>query len=253
MQRSFWEKKAQTFPRFKKGAEDTLEILTFFQDQGVDFRDKVVFDIGCGNGRFALEIAFLAKKVIGSDISTNMLAFLEEDAKTLGLDNIRTLHTDWVDFDVASLEEKIDIAFASMTPALNNKQGLLKAINLSEQGLCYVGWGRLRECEFLAKILSQHNITLLLPKGLPNVLEWLQEEGYKQPKYLYRKADFTYQAPIQKAIDDIVWHVSIHEGEPNLHLIEEYVRQNERDGQITYTHSREVGIAFIPKKSSKKA
>lgn len=253
MQRSFWEKKAQTFPRFKKGAEDTLEILTFFQDQGVDFRDKVVFDIGCGNGRFALEIAFLAKKVIGSDISTNMLAFLEEDAKTLGLDNIRTLHTDWVDFDVSSLEEKIDIAFASMTPALNNKQGLLKAINLSEQGLCYVGWGRLRECEFLAKILSQHNITLLLPKGLPNVLEWLQEEGYKQPKYLYRKADFTYQAPIQKAIDDIIWHVSIHEGEPNLHLIEEYVRQNERDGQITYTHSREVGIAFIPKKSSKKA
>lgn len=247
MQRSFWEKKAQTFPRFKKGTEDTLEILAFFQEQSVDFRDKVIFDIGCGNGRFALELAFLAKKVIGSDISENMLGFLQEDAKTLGLDNIRTIHIDWADFNPSSMEEKIDIAFASMTPALNNKQGLLKAINLSEQGLCYVGWGRVRECDFLANILSQHGITLLLPKGLPNVLEWLQEEGYKQPKHFYKKSDFTYQAPIQKAIDDIAWHVNMHDGEPNLELIEEYVRQNEKDGHITYTHSREVGIAFIPK------
>lgn len=249
MQREVWNKKAETFPRFVKGAEDTLEILDFFRRLGIDFRDKVIFDIGCGNGRFALELAFLAKKVIGSDISENMLGFLQEDAKNLGLGNIQTLQTDWADFDKTSckIDDNIDIAFASMTPALNNKQGFLKALEIGKEGLCYVGWGRVRDCVFLEKILAQHGITFLLPVGLPNVLEWLQEEGITQPQYLYKKSNLTYQAPIQKAIDDIAWHVSIHEGEPNLKLIQDYVRQNEKDGHITYTHSREIGIAFIPK------
>lgn len=252
MQRQVWNKKAETFPRFIKGAEDTLEILDFFKQQGVDFRDKVIFDIGCGNGRFALELAFLAKKIIASDISEKMLGFLQEDAKKFGLKNIQTLHVDWVDFDknTCKIDENVDIAFASMTPALNNKQGFLKALEVGEQGLCYVGWGRVRECAFLEKILTQHEITLLLPKGLPDVLQWLDEEGYKQPVYQYKTSNFTYQAPIQKAIDDIVWHVTIHEGKPNMDCIQDYVYQNEKDGQITYTHSREIGIALILKKGA---
>ncbi len=251
MTSQIWDKKAQTFPRFVKGAEDTLEILEFFQNQGVDFRDKVIFDIGCGNGRFALELAFLAKKIIASDISANMLSCLKEDAEKLGLRNIQILQSDWLELNLSScnINEPIDIAFASMTPALNNKQGFLKAMELSKQGLCYVGWGRIRECAFLETILSEHNLKLLLPVGLPNVLEWLKEEGYPQPQYFYKKSDFTYQAPSHKAIEDIQWHINIHEGKPDLKCIQDYVRKNEQNGQITYTHSREIGIAFIAKKT----
>lgn len=249
MQRQVWNKKAETFPRFVKGAEDTLEILDFFKQQGVDFRDKVIFDIGCGNGRFALELAFLAKKIIASDISEKMLGFLQEDAKKFELHNIEMLNIDWVDFDKTSCKiDNIDIAFASMTPALNNKQGFLKALEIGKEGLCYVGWGRVRDCVFLEKILAQHGITLLLPKGLPDVLQWLSEEGYAEPVYQYKTSNFTYNAPIGKAIEDIQWHISIHEGKPNIERITEYVHQHEKDGHITYTHSREIGIAFIARK-----
>ena len=106
----------------------------------------------------------------------------------------------------------------------------------------------MRDCVFLEKILAQHGITLLLPKGLPDVLQWLSEEGYAEPVYQYKTSNFTYNAPISKAIEDIQWHINIHEGKPDIERITEYVHQHEKDGHTTYTHSREIGIAFIARK-----
>lgn len=248
-----WDKKAQTFPRFIKDTQDTLEILDFFTTQGVDFKDKVIFDIGCGNGRFALQLAFSAKKIYASDISQVMLANLQEDANRLHLSNITTIHSPWLDFDINTITDSIDLAFASMTPALNNKQGFFKALESSRLGLCYVGWGRKRECAFLDEILKAHKIELLLPTGLPNVLTWLQEAGMQTPTFIYKKADFTYQAPSQKAIEDIKWHISVHDGEADEALITQYVREREQNGEIIYTHSREIGISFIPREAYMKA
>ena len=129
-----WDKKAQSFPRFIKDTQDTLEILDFFLSQGVEFANKVIFDIGCGNGRFALQLAFMAKKIYASH--------LERDAKSHQLYNIQTLHSAWLEYDISTLSDEIDLGFASMTPALNNKAAFLKALNLGKEGLCYVGWGR---------------------------------------------------------------------------------------------------------------
>ena len=242
-----WDKKAQSFPRFIKDTQDTLEILDFFLSQGVEFANKVIFDIGCGNGRFALQLAFMAKKIYASDISSQMLSHLERDAKSHQLYNIQTLHSAWLEYDISTLSDEIDLGFASMTPALNNKAAFLKALNLGKEGLCYVGWGRERKCAFLDKSLHLHSLGLLLPVGLPNVLQWLKEEGYKEPQFLYKKADFVYKSPSLKAIEDIKWHIRIHDGTPDERLITQYVCENEVNGEISYTHSREIGITFIPK------
>ena len=137
--KAIWERKAQTFPRFLSEASDTLEIMRFFRENGADFRGKSTIDIGCGNGRFTFQLVKEAKSVLAVDISQKMLENLEADAKTLGLSNITTIQSAWEDF---SANEKFDIALASLTPALNNEEGLIKAMGLFSEYFCYVGWGR---------------------------------------------------------------------------------------------------------------
>ena len=76
-----------------------------------------------------------------------------------------------------------------------------------------MGWGRERKCAFLDKILHLHHLGLLLPVGLPNVLQWLKEEGYKEPQFLYKKADFVYKSPSLKAtLDFMVKYSEVEKG-----------------------------------------
>lgn len=239
-----WNLKTKQFPRFVKDAPDTLEILEFLRASGACFEGKSLIDIGCGNGRFALQLAPQVREIVGFDTSDVMLSALLEDATRLGLGNVKTLQGDWQDFIPP---KTFDIAFASMTPALNTKSGFVKALRVCEEGLCYVGWGRVRKSEFLQEILALHNLTLALPTGLPNVLEWLSELGREVPKFCYKRSDFMYESPIGKVIDDVIFHITIHEGEPNMNLIKEYVSARACEGIIRYPQEREIGIAYIPK------
>ncbi|CAM2905304.1 class I SAM-dependent methyltransferase [Helicobacter burdigaliensis] len=239
-----WNLKAKNFPRYKEGQKDNLEILQFFRDCGVDFKDKTILDIGCGNGRFSLELAKEAKEILGLDISSAMIEALQEDAKKMDFFNIKTKISTWEDFVI---EKPFDIAFASMTPALNNKKNFLKALESYSFGLCYVGWGRVRKSSFLEGILKEHGLNLELPVGLPNVLSWLEELGVKTPPFVYKQSNFRHTKDIQKAILDAEFAIRVHGGEANKNLIEDYVKALAKEGKVVYEEEREIGLAFIAK------
>lgn len=87
-------------------------------DYTQSFLDKIflkpsdeVLDFGCGPGTIATEIAPFVKSVLGCDLSTGMLGELEQNAKNLGLKNIKTKKLAFED----SWEElpKFDIVIAS--------------------------------------------------------------------------------------------------------------------------------------------
>lgn len=241
--KAIWERKAKTFPRFLSDSDDTLEIMQFFHENGVNFKGKSAIDIGCGNGRFAFHLAREAKSVLAVDISQKMLENLREDAKTLNLNNITTICSAWEDFKIDS---HFEIALASLTPALNNKAGFIKATEIFEQYFCYVGWGRVRKCDFMDEILIAHNARLELPIGLPNVLEWLAELGVKNIKHYYMPQRFIHSFKnINEAIESIEWNIEAHGAVANKAKISEFIKKHEKDGKISYESQREVGIAII--------
>lgn len=242
--KDIWDKKAETFPRFLSESEDTLEIIDFFKQNGVDFKDREIIDIGCGNGRFSFVLAKEAKHIRALDISPNMLKNLLLDAKSLRLNNISCIECSWEDF---KLDREFNIAFASLTPALNNKLGFLKAMDSFSEYFCYVGWGRSRECEFLDEILREHNARLELPVGLPNVLTWLGEQKQDNIKHYYMKQDFIYNGSIDEAFNNIKWHINAHNIKVDEDLVHKFIAKYAKNDKITYPHSREIGIALIPK------
>lgn len=78
-----YNKEHQKFRNFKDETESIVQML------GITPEDTVL-DFGCGTGGIVLNLAQYCKKVIGVDISREMLDILEEKAKKQDITNIET-------------------------------------------------------------------------------------------------------------------------------------------------------------------
>ena len=130
--REFWNSRAESFPRYEAGA-DTYEgrMLRLARSNGVDFHGKSILDVGCGSGMYTIRLAQEAASVTAVDISDEMLRILMQDAAAQGLANIRPVLSDWEHF---ALEERFQIVFASMTPALSDDAAREKLHFFCRQG-----------------------------------------------------------------------------------------------------------------------
>lgn len=73
------------------------DIIWYAYQKG-DIKEKIVIDLGCGNGIFAIGSALLnAKKVIGIEIDENLIEIARKEAKKFGL-NIEFLLMDIEEF-----------------------------------------------------------------------------------------------------------------------------------------------------------
>ena len=58
-----------------------LRTADFFKHRGSITENSTVLEIGCGAGRYTIPFAKKVHKLVASDISTKMLAFMEENAR----------------------------------------------------------------------------------------------------------------------------------------------------------------------------
>ncbi len=102
--------------------------------RGVLTEDTAVIDIGCGPGRFVAEFAKTAKQSDGLDISDQMTGYGWAFCREAGLDNVSFYDLDFKTMDPAEqgMEEKYDLVFSSITPAVGNKAGYEKAMAMSK-------------------------------------------------------------------------------------------------------------------------
>ena len=222
--KEIWDKKAENFPRYdNSGDSESARLLDVLKRLGGIWSGRNVLDLGAGSGRYSLELAKEAKRVVAIDISSEMIKILNADAMEHGFKNVDGVCSDWDDVDLGSLGVEFDVIFASMTPALNNKKALIKAIDSAKNQFLYIGWGHYRKSKILEDIFERHNIKLELPNGAPITEVWLKELGigYKaeyMPKVNPHKSNF------KEALKSISWHIEIHQSTPNIEIIEDYLR-----------------------------
>ena len=79
-------------------AATILHIVNFTYD---DIKDKIICDLGCGSGRFAIGAALLGAKVVYAvDIDNDAIQLAKENAKKIGVKNIIFIRS-----DIRKLEE----------------------------------------------------------------------------------------------------------------------------------------------------
>lgn len=244
--KNIWDKKAKSFPRYDKDSKEDEPIFDFFNSKGVKLDNKVILDLGCGNGRYTLHLAKSAKLVYALDISNEMIENVKSDANLYNIYNVEYFCADWDSFDINRFSVPIDLVFASLTPALNSFERFKKAIKLAKEGVMYIGWGNRRESKFLEEIFKAHNAQLALPIGAKDVEEYLKQLNIEVPEINFVTKNINRKKNFKDAMNDAIFQLEIHKISPNHKIIKEIIEQNWLcNNMVEYTSIMEIGMMYI--------
>lgn len=116
--------------------EQPNEFVTALLADGTVKPGYTVLDIGAGMGSYALEFARIGCYVTAMDASSDCLEVLRSRAEKCGLaDRIETVHAAWEEFIP---EEKYDVTFSSMCPAICNMEELERMESITNRVCCLI-------------------------------------------------------------------------------------------------------------------
>lgn len=214
---NLWNKKAKSYTRYNHSLNE-IQKATFAKLGSL--QGKSVVDIGCGSGVWTLHLAQKAKSVLGVDSSSAMLEILQEDAKTHAISNVKTLNLDFENF-YKNNNTKFDLAFLSMSPALQNEKDYKAFLSLASKKV-YLGWASRRKSSFLDPIFEHFNThfkgfyesdlqSFLNAQNIP-----YEYEIFNETRVVKRDKD--------SAIENALWHLSMNGINANKQELESFVK-----------------------------
>lgn len=195
MEEKFWNERAEEFNRKDIEEKENREFSSIldFIEVGQDGKFGNVLDIGCGTGFYSIQFSEISEHVMATDISENMLLYAENNAKAKNKNNIVFVKKPWseLNLDEFNCKEKFDLVFASMTPAIDSYEDLMKMINCGRNLYFLSGFVERRDTlkdELSEIILDSHSNN---PHGnkIYNAFNILWNMGY-YPKISYKDSNW---------------------------------------------------------------
>ncbi|AJC83918.1 class I SAM-dependent methyltransferase [Campylobacter peloridis] len=214
---NLWNKKAKSYARYSSNLNEiqkaTFAKLGSLQGQGV-------VDIGCGSGVWTLHLAQKAKSVLGVDSSNAMLEILQEDARKNNINNVKTLNSDFENF-YKNNNAKFDLAFLSMSPALQNEKDYKAFLNLASKKV-YLGWASRRKSSFLDPIFLHFNTHF---KGFyeEDLQSFLNTQNIPYESEIFNETRVV-KRDKESAIENALWHLSMNGINANKQELESFVK-----------------------------
>jgi len=115
-----------------------LDNTAFLRSQGLLGGGTSAVDVGCGPGLFPLEFAKTCDFALGLDFSRKFVAYGNDKARRLGINNVRFEYCDFAEDDVSEYVNSFDLAFSSITPAVSTYSRMEKFMTLSRAWCCNV-------------------------------------------------------------------------------------------------------------------
>ena len=185
-----WDVIAESFDKTRKKPWE--ECISFIQKIP---KVSNVVDLACGNGRHLIPAAKHCKKVIGVDISSELLKITKEKIKNEGLKNVFLIHSDVTSIPIDS--NSVDyILFIAALHNIKGKENRIKALKevkriLKKDGKALISvWSRWQDKfrkEFFKKYFKQISN---LEFGDINI--YWKQHGLNVPRFyhLYSKKEF---------------------------------------------------------------
>ncbi|MGB8454594.1 MAG: class I SAM-dependent methyltransferase [Anaerocolumna sp.] len=132
-----WNSMAQGFGSREIPLWDESRFLQLLQRNKMFNSDSAVLDVGCGAGNYSSALAKRCRKVVGVDLSPNMIKIARQKAVQGNIENVEYNCADWHEINLAEAgyEKKFDLVFAHMTPAVQSSDTFQK-LSLASRGWC---------------------------------------------------------------------------------------------------------------------
>lgn len=219
---NLWDKKAKTYARYQNTL-NTIQKQTFeyLQNLKISFQNKSIIDIGCGTGVWTLHLAKEAKEILALDSANTMLEILQEDAKKLNLNNIKCENLSFETWMQNNPNVKFDLAFLSMSPALQNEKDYKAFLNLASKKV-YLGWASRRKSSFLDPIFEHFNTHF---KGFyeSDLQGFLNAQNIPYEYEIFNETRVV-KRDKQSAIENALWHLSMNGINTNKQELESFVK-----------------------------
>ena len=245
--KNFWDKMAKRYPRFTDPAmlKDVTHILSWCESNQLTFEHKHVLDIGSGTGTIAIPLMQKGAFVTATDISSDMIETLIDDAKAYALlERVETFVGDW---DAFSLEKTYDIVIASMTPAISTQAQIDKMIQASKESCIYVGWGKYRNNHFVTALLKAHNVILNPivdePMSVAFITQALEKRGFAYKSTFFETSwsdEYAYEQAKEYAYEQL----QRRKMTPNEQRVDDVIKAFTRDGKVIVCTQAEKGIVL---------
>ncbi len=202
--RTYWDVKAQTYPRpddpaVQAKAERLRQLAV---GCGVSFAVERVLDLGAGTGVHALALARQAQQVVALDLSADMLAPL----RALKLPNVECRSEDWAGVDLGPRGwcRGFDLVWAAMTP-LAGDAALLAKLEAASRGLCCaITWGRERSDPVIEQAFALHGVEFRAPAWIEVLDDYLVGRGARCARL---REDNRREVPVSTLVDDLAAHL----------------------------------------------
>lgn len=208
----FWDLRAEEFNELTLERDNTKEnddLSDFLLSKGALKGDYDVLDVGCGAGKYSIEFSGMVHSVTGIDISPKMIEFSKENTVAKGIKNAEFYTVPWQTLNPEEWkwEKKFDLVFASMSPAVNSAETLLK-MNAVSKKHCFMS-GFVHRQDQVKNYLIKELGGKIEEHPLTNVyyaFNILWQNGI-YPDIAYRDRKWTKQWQLDKAVEIFTFQV----------------------------------------------
>ena len=249
----FWDLRADDFNnRHREKDEYEKEPVMEYLQSLSTLPGEEVLDIGCGPGHYSSRFAALSGHVTGIDISPNMLAYAQENARQQRLNNVVFELSPWetLDLDERGWSGKFDLVFASMCPGISSGDSLLKMCRASRKA-CFLSTFAERQDELrdqLYRLVYGKEPEKRWGKNIYYTFNILWLSGY-YPEVTYYDRELEHRWPLGKAVELYCRQlegVSREEQNPGRmeEVIDDYLRSIAVDGFVSEKNQSKIAWLY---------
>lgn len=135
--------------------------------------DKVALDVGCGDGKMAINLSDRFDKIVGIDRSTGLLKVAREKRRKLGIDNITFLNMDAK--EITLQPEMFDVAYSYRSPIFY--KGVYRVLKKGGSYIALAMGGK--DCADFKKLFNEGTVMHSCPSVLVHETKKAQQSGFK--------------------------------------------------------------------------
>lgn len=234
----------------EEGKKRSERIMSWIENQGVDFSELSILDIGAASGIFTIPFAEKGATVTAVEPSELLISLMKETIPNTLASKIEIVPERFEELSIQKKgwEQKYDFAFASMCPAMSDWETVEQAIQSARK---YVYISAMAGPRVHTLIDEFKEILHVNPPYRSGDMGYIQQllflKGYAYTSLITNEVN-TIEMPVQQVVDHLQEWLNTY-GLPtdtdSLYKVEHYIRSAYPDGVVNFLRGGRFGKILI--------